>query len=107
MSIAIFLKLLAIFVVVAIGWVAGKLRWLGDRDPARVLSNAAFYIFVPALLFRTTARLDLHRLPWGIVAAFFGPVLLLLGAVYLWQRARGRQTAMTAAEPSVRAISAS
>jgi hypothetical protein len=38
MSSLVFFKLLAIFVVVAIGWVVGKLRWLGDAtngsDPA-------------------------------------------------------------------------
>ena len=34
-------------------------------DPARTLSNAAFYIFIPALLFRTTARVDFSTLPWS------------------------------------------
>jgi len=106
MSIAVFLKLLAIFVVVAIGWVAGRLRWLGENDPARTLSNAAFYIFVPALLFRTTARLDLHHLPWGILGAFFGPVVLMLLVVYAWQRGWHRRGRVTAAAPSVRAVSA-
>ena len=106
MSAAVFLKLLAIFVVVGIGWVAGKLRWLGDNDPARTLSNAAFYIFVPALLFRTTARVDFHALPWGTLAAFFVPVLLLLMVVYVWQRRWNRGGRLPAAAPSVRAISA-
>ena len=69
MTTLIFLKLLALFAIVALGWVAGKLRWLGDNDPARTLSNAAFYIFVPALLFRTTARIDFRTLPWGTLAA--------------------------------------
>ena len=105
MSVAVFLKLLAIFVIVAIGWVAGKLRWLGQNDPARTLSNAAFYIFVPALLFRTTARLDLQHLPWGILAAFFGPVVLLLLIIYAWQRRWHRRGRISAAAPSVRAIS--
>jgi len=56
MTATVFLKLVAIFFIVALGWVAGRLKWLGHNDPARTLSNAAFYIFVPALLFRTTAR---------------------------------------------------
>jgi hypothetical protein len=105
MSTAIFLKLLAIFIIVALGWVAGRLRWLGDNDPARTLSNAAFYIFIPALLFRTTARIDFRTLPWGTLAAFFVPVLLLLVVVYTWQRRSNRGGAEPAA-PSVRAISA-
>lgn len=106
MSTAVFLKLVAIFVVVALGWVAGRLRWLGDNDPARTLSNAAFYIFIPALLFRTTARVDFATLPWGTLAAFFVPVLLLLGVVYAWQRRWNRSGRLPAAAPSVRAISA-
>ena len=105
MSTAIFLKLAAIFIVVALGWVAGRLRWLGDNDPARTLSNAAFYIFIPALLFRTTARIDFATLPWRTLAAFFVPVLLLLVLVYVWQR-RSNRSGDAPAAPSVRAISA-
>ncbi len=106
MSAAVFLKLSAIFAVVALGWVAGRLRWLGDNDPARTLSNAAFYIFVPALLFRTTARVPFGTLPWRTLAAFFVPVLLMLGVVYAWQRRSNRSGRLPAAAPSVRAISA-
>jgi malonate transporter len=106
MSSLIFFKLLAIFAVVALGFVVGKLRWLGDNDPARTLSNAAFYIFIPALLFRTTARIDFATLPWGTLVAYFAPVLLLLGLIYAWQRRRNRGGRLPAAAPSVRAISA-
>lgn len=106
MSTLVFLKLLAIFVVVALGWVAGKARWLGEGDPARVLANAAYYIFVPALLFRTTARIDLAAMPWGTVVAFFVPVLALLFVVYAWERRSHRARGLSAAAPSVRAISA-
>jgi malonate transporter len=109
MSVAVFFKLLAIFIVVGLGWFAGRMRWLGDEregaDPARTLSNAAFYVFVPALLFRTTSRIDFHTLPWGLLAAFFGPVLLMLLGVYVWQRRRSRADEHGAAAPSVRAIS--
>ena len=100
----VFFKLLGIFAVVALGYVVGRLRWLGDNDPARVLSNAAFYIFVPALLFRTTARIELDAMPWSTVVAFFVPVLAMLVGVYVWQRAVNRGA--PAATPSVRAISA-
>ena len=106
MSTLVFLKLLAIFAVVALGWVAGRLRWLGDNDPARTLSNAAFYIFIPALLFRTTARVEFGTLPWGTLAAFFVPVLAMLVVVYVWQRRSNRGGRLPAAAPSVRAISA-
>lgn len=110
MSAAIAYKLLAIFLIVALGWFVGRMRWLGDAggggDPARVLANAAFYIFIPALLFRTTARLDFSAMPWRTVSAFFAPVLLLLVLVYVWQRYANRAHRLPTAAPSVRAISA-
>lgn len=97
MTSAVFLKLLAVFITVAIGYVAGRMRWLGKADdgadPARVLSNVAFTIFVPALLFRTTARLDFAALPWRLVFAFFVPVVVVLIAVYAWQRWQQAQAA--------------
>ena len=116
MSLIVLNKLLAIFCTVALGWVAGRLRWLGEPaggiDPARLLGNAAFYIFVPALLLRTTARLDMAGLPWATVVAFFVPVVGMLLAVYgtaRWRR-RGAVAAdldageRAAAAPAVQAI---
>ncbi len=107
MSALVFFKLLAIFAIATLGWVIGKLKWLGpaSMDPARTLSNAAFYIFVPALLFRTTARIDFKTLQWDMLLAYFGPALVLLGFVYAAERHRNRAGAMSAAAPSVRAIS--
>ena len=112
MSIAIFYKLLAIIAVVALGWVIGKTKWLhqgqaATADPARTLSNAALYLFIPALLFRTTARIQFGSLPWNTLAAFFGPVLVMLLLIYAWQRRWNRTARLPVAAPSVRAISAS
>jgi len=110
MSAAVLGKLLAIIVTVALGWLAGRLRWLGDAqaDPARILSNAAFYIFVPALLFRTTARVDLGALPAGLLVAYFVPTLALLLAVYGLQHWRQhRRPGAEPALPAVRAVSVS
>lgn len=110
MTAAVVYKLLAIVAAVGLGWVAGRLRWLeggaAGSDPGRVLSNAAFFLFVPALLFRTTARIDLSAMPWRTLAAFFGPALLFLLAVYGWQRWRARP-GQAAAVPAVRALTAS
>jgi hypothetical protein len=72
--------------------------------PARVLSAAAFNLFVPALLFRTTLRLDLAALPWRTVAAYFVPVCGYLLVVYAWQRRSIR--AHGPAAPATRAIGA-
>lgn len=108
MSLAVFHKLLAIFLTVGLGWVAGRMRWLDSgadaRDPARVLGNAAFSVFVPALLFRTTARLDFAALPWRIVAAYFVPAVAYALAVYLWQR---RRAGLATAGPAARMVTAS
>lgn len=98
-------KLLAMFIVVVLGWWAGRRRWLGEGDTARVLGNAAFMIFVPALLFRTAARLDLAALPWRTLGAFFVPALMTLLGVYAFSRMRGRADAP--ARPAVHAITAS
>lgn len=104
MSPLIFLKLLAIFVTIGIGWVAGRCKPFVGGEAARILSNAAFYVFAPALLFRATARIDLGTLPWQALGAFFVPVVAWMLVVYLQQRRR-RDTA--AAQPAVRAITAS
>ena len=101
MTLTVAYKLLAIVMAVALGWLAGRLRWLGEGDAARVLGNAAFAIFVPALLFRTAARIDFALLPWRTLAAFFLPVLAVMLAVYASQRWR------RGAAPSVMALSSS
>jgi malonate transporter and related proteins len=116
-------KLLAIFVVVAGAWIVGRLRWLGAaphpdlahvagpgrgvgvHDPARVLANSAFYIFIPALLCLTTARLDMATLPWRTLLAYFVPVQVLLFGLYGFHRHRQRRRPdAPAALPTVRTI---
>jgi malonate transporter and related proteins len=107
MSAQVFVKLFVIFAVVAIGWAVARSGRLGSGDAARVLSGAAFYIFVPALLFRTSARLEFSRLDPQILLGFFAPTLVVLGAVYLFLRLRAPPAASQAAMPAVRAITAS
>ena len=108
MSTAIAFKLLAILATVALGWLAGRLNWLASAGvdrvaAARVLSDAAFMVFVPALLFRTTVRLDLSSLPVPLLAAFFVPVTLLLLAVHAVVALRRRGEP---AVPATRAVTA-
>jgi len=103
-------KLLAIFATVALGWLAGVRGWLepprprgsgaaaaaataspavaNGLSPAQVLSDLAFTLFVPALLFRTMARQDFAQLPGHTLAAYFVPALLYMAAVYGWHRLR-------------------
>src|SRR5436305_6048735 len=101
----VLVKLFAIFAVVAIGWAVARSGRLGGGDPSRVLSGAAFYIFVPALLFRTSARIDFARLDARVLLGFFVPTVALLALVYAFLRFGHRSAAAQApAGPSVRAI---
>ena len=107
MSALVFVKLFAIFAVVAIGWAVARSGRLGGGDPSRVLAGAAFYIFVPALLFRTSARTDFARLDVRVVLAFFVPTIVVLLLVYATLRFARAGAAAAPAAPSVRAITAS
>jgi len=106
MSALVLVKLFAIFAVVAIGWGVARSGRLGAGDASRVLSGAAFYIFVPALLFRTSARTDFAHLDPRIVVAFFVPTIAVLLLVYVTLRLT-RSTQAGPAAPSVRAITGS
>jgi predicted permease len=81
------LKLVGVFAVVAVGWLCGRLKVLGP-EAAPVLTTAAFNVFTPALLFRTTAAIAVARLPWSTLSAYFLPTLAILLAGYAWQRLR-------------------
>jgi predicted permease len=102
-STVIIAKLAAIFAVVAVGYGCGRTRMFAGPDALRLVTDLAFFVFTPALLFRLTASLDLAALPWVVVAVYFGPTVALLLAVYGWQRVRLRTDEPAA--PSVRAIS--
>ncbi|HSN32776.1 MAG TPA: AEC family transporter [Ideonella sp.] len=102
MSSAVFLKLLAIFATIAIGWAAGRTRPFAGAEVARTVSNTTFFVFVPALLFRATARIDLAAMPWRALDVFFVPVVGWMLLVYALQRRR--RDPRDVARPGVRAI---
>jgi len=102
-SAGVLLKLAAVFAVIGVGWVAGRARVLGP-GAATTLGTAAFEVFTPALLFRTTARVQLAKLPWTVIVGYYGPTLLLLLAVYTWHRLHHPPQP---AIPAVRALSMS
>lgn len=108
MSVDVLLKLLAIFFVIGMGWIAGQTKLLGGREAARTLSGVAFYIFAPALLFRATARIDMAAMQWSAIAAYFIPVVALMVTLYAWQRRRATASSVPTppASPGVRAITA-
>ena len=115
MTLDVLSKLLAIMATVALGWLATRLGWFGritldedgraaGNDPARVLSNVAFTLFVPALLFRTMVRQDLSAMPGRLLAAYFVPAVLCTLVFYAWQRRAGLQPAAASATRSVAAV---
>ena len=102
MSSAVIAKLMVIFVVIGIGWIAARTRALRGGAAALTMSNAAFLLFVPAMLIRTMARVDLAALPYPTLAVFFAPMVALLLVVYAVNRRVG---GADPAGPAVRAIS--
>ncbi len=101
MSAVIIGKLATIVAVVGVGWVCGRREAFRGDTALRLLSDLAFAVFTPALLFRLTATVDLATLPWTVLAIYFGPTVALMLVVYGWQRLRRPQPP---AAPSVRAI---
>jgi malonate transporter and related proteins len=96
-------RLAAIFAVVAVGYGFGHTKLLRGEQALQALTNVAFYILTPALLFRLTATIELADLPWQVILVYFGPTVGLLFAVYFWQR--HRRTDGPVAGPGIRAIS--
>lgn len=103
MTTVIITRLAAIFAVVAVGYGFGHTKLLRGEQALQALTNVAFYILTPALLFRLTATIDLADLPWQVILVYFGPTVGLLFVVYFWQR--HRRTDGPVAGPGIRAIS--
>ena len=81
-------KLLPIILLALAGYLFGRSKAFDSGQVTRGISNVAFYLFVPALLFRTTARIDLTSLQFGALAVFFVPTVLLMLAVVVFERRR-------------------
>ena len=81
-------KLLPIFLLALAGFLFGRSKTFDSGQVTRGISNVAFYLFVPALLFRTTSRIDLASLEFRALAAFFVPTVLLMLMVVAFERRR-------------------
>ena len=102
----LFLKFLVLVLVIAIGYLAGRISTLGENLQMRSISQLANHVMVPALLFRTTARVDLVALPWHTLLAFFVPAGLVLLGVYVAERRLTRDLGDDPGRPAVRALTA-
>ncbi|MFM8736549.1 MAG: AEC family transporter [Betaproteobacteria bacterium] len=93
--------------VVGAGWYAGRTPLMAGPEPVKAISTLAFYLLIPALLFRSMATVDLAHLPWATLVAFFGPTLLWVMVVYgaqRWQQGRKRPSEHHAATPATRSM---
>jgi predicted permease len=98
-SSVVLFKLLAVFAVIGVGWVAGRFKVVGPEGTG-VLTAIAFGVFTPALLFRTTAGIALAKLPWIPLAAYFIPTTVMLLGGALWQRLRSSSGHSSSGHPS-------
>ncbi len=83
---------LPVFVLIAVGFAAARRGLLGGEG-VRALSDAAFLIFMPALLFGAIARVDFEQLTPGAAFAYYAAGLPLFAVVLLTQVMRGRGAA--------------
>jgi len=85
---------LPVFALIAVGFAAARRGLLRDEG-VRALSDAAFLIFMPALLFGAIARVDFDRLTPGAALAYYAAGLPLFGTLLLvqWMRGRGAASA--------------
>ena len=113
MSLALLLKLAGVFAMVAAGAALALLQrrgWLGVRvqtlDLTGLVARAAFGLFIPALMFRSVATLELGTLPRPLLVAYFVPAAVYLVLVYFGARALAQPHEHPAA-PATRAVAAS
>lgn len=90
----VFSSLFPVVLLTAIGFAAGRLRWLGAAG-IKDLSNLVFMLLTPALLFRTMSRVKVDNLDFTPALAFFmGVGVLFLGTLVL--RGFSRRSAVLA-----------
>ena len=69
MNSIVFSALLPVVALIAAGFVLGRLRWLG-AGAVKQLSNLAFLVLTPILLFRTMSKVHLEQLDLKPAAAY-------------------------------------
>lgn len=77
-------SLLPVVLLIAIGFIAGKVQWI-RAGSTKDLSNLVFMVLSPALLFRTMSGVHVEQLEFRPVAMYFVAALLVFAAVLAWQ----------------------
>jgi len=80
----VFTALIPVVLLVALGYVAGRLRWM-RAESVKDLSNLVFLVLTPALMFRTMGKVDVKQLELLPLATYFVAVFILFGVNLLWQ----------------------
>jgi malonate transporter len=80
----VFSALGPVVLLVVLGYVAGRLRWI-RAESSKDLSNLVFLVLTPALMFRTMGKVDVKQLEALPLLTYFAAVLLLFALVLLWQ----------------------
>lgn len=80
----VFSALFPVVLLVALGYAAGRLRWI-RAESGKDLSNLVFLVLTPALMFRTMGKVHLQELDFRPLASYFLAVLLLFAGTLLLQ----------------------
>lgn len=80
----VFSALIPVVLLVALGYLSGRLRWM-RVESVKDLSNLVFLVLTPALMFRTMGKVDVKQLELLPLATYFVAVFILFGVNLLWQ----------------------
>lgn len=84
-----FLLILPIMLSIALGWFLKRWKVVTDRGAAE-MGSFIFYVAMPAILFRTTLRVEAqHFSDWHFLLVIHGAYLILLAAAWFCASLRG------------------
>lgn len=95
---------LQVFLLVLVGVLTAAVGWI-QEDSARTFSEFVFRVFMPPLLFRAMATVDLSILSIAPVLAYLGTASLLYLAVYMLMGRWGSRSATHAGDRAAVALS--
>ncbi|MFZ4479205.1 MAG: AEC family transporter [Rhodoferax sp.] len=89
-------SLLPVVLLIAIGYLAGRMGWI-RAEATKDLSNLVFMVLTPALLFRTMSTVHVEQLDFKPVAMYFVAAALLFATMLAWQGVTRRSTVLALA----------
>jgi predicted permease len=89
-------SLLPVILLIAIGFIAARARWM-RAEAAKDLAGLVFMVLTPALLFRTMSTVHVEQLDFRPVAAYFAAGIGLFGVMLAWGGFTQRATVLALA----------